>query len=250
MFCFHCGKEIADSQEFCQYCGARVEVSTPGPGAGAREKTPWEDRAAQGSFKGLYKTVKGALVSPAEFFKKMAVTGGLMDPILYALIVGMVGVIFSYLWQILFQGAIQNYLPVEIKKMPGYNIFPTLGLAVLAVLMPFMIILGLFIWSGILHVFLMMVKGTKAGFEATFRVVSYSYGTNVLNIIPFCGGIIAWVWSIVLAIIGLKEAHETSGGKAAFAVLFPFLLCCGLAVAVGLLMMGVIAASIGATAQH
>jgi hypothetical protein len=116
--------------------------------------------------------------------------------------------------------------------------------------MPFMIILGLFIWSGILHVFLMMVKGTKAGFEATFRVVSYSYGTNVLNIIPFCGGIIAWVWSIVLSIIGLKEAHETSGGKAAFAVLFPFLLCCGLAVAVGLLMMGVIAASIGATAQH
>jgi hypothetical protein len=248
MFCPHCGKEIADGQEFCQYCGARVEEPTPG--AGAREKTPWEDRAAQGSFNGLLKTVKGALFGPAEFFRKMAVTGGLMDPILYALIVGMVGVIFSYLWQILFQGTIQNYLPVEMKKMPGFNIFPTLGLAVLAVLMPFMIILGLFIWSGILHVFLMMVKGTKAGFEATFRVVSYSYGTNVLNIIPFCGGIIAWVWSIVLAIIGLKEAHETSGGKAAFAVLFPFLLCCGLVVAVGLLMMGLIAASIGATAQH
>ncbi|OGW54250.1 MAG: hypothetical protein A2Z46_02115 [Nitrospirae bacterium RBG_19FT_COMBO_55_12] len=250
MFCPHCGKEIADSHEFCQYCGDGVRVEGSAPGAGEREKTPWEDRAAQGAFKGLLKTVKGALFSPVEFFKKMAVTGGFLDPILYGLIVVMVGVIFSYLWQILFQGSIQNYLPAEMKKMPWFNIFPTLGLAVLAVLMPFMIILGLFIWSGILHVFLMMVKGTKNGFEATFRVVSYSYSPNILNVIPFCGGVIAWVWSIVLAVIGLKEAHETSGGKAAFAVLFPFLLCCGLAVAVALLMMGVMAASIGAAAQH
>ncbi len=248
MFCPHCGKEIADNQEFCQYCGAGV--TAPAPGAARREKVPWEDRGTEGFFGGLLKTLKGALFSPAEFFKKMAVTGGLADPILYALIVGMVGVIFSYLWQILFQGAVQSYLPVEMKSMPGYNIFQTLGLAVVAVAMPFIIILGLFIWSGILHLFLTMVKGAKAGFEATFRVVSYSYSTNILNVIPFCGGIIASVWSIVLAVIGLREAHDTSGGKAAFAVLFPFVLCCGLAVAVALLMMGVIAASIGAAAQH
>jgi hypothetical protein len=248
MFCPHCGKEIADTKEFCQYCGARVEVSSPG--AGGREKVPWEDRGTQGAVGGMIKTLKETLFNPSGFFKKMAVTGGLADPILYALIVGMVAVMFSYLWQILFQGVIQSYLPAEMKTMPGYNIIQTIGLAVLALIMPFIIILWLFIWSGILHLFLMMVKGTKSGFEATFRVVSYSYGTNVLSVIPFCGGIIAWVWSIVLAIIGLKEAHETSGGKAAFAVLFPFVLCCGLIVAVALLMMGVIAASIGAAAQH
>ncbi len=248
MFCPHCGKEIPGDQAFCQYCG--TGVTAPAPGAGGREKVPWEDRGTQGTFGGMIKTLKESLFNPSGFFKKMAVTGGLADPILYALIVGMIGIMFSYLWQILFQGTMQSFLPAEMKTMPGYKIFHTLGLAVVAVVMPFVIILGLFISSGILHLFLMLVKGTKAGFEATFRVVSYSYSTNILNVIPFCGGVIASVWSIVLIIIGLKEAHETSGGKAAFAVLFPFLLCCGLVVAVVLLMMGVIAASIGAAAQR
>lgn len=248
MFCPHCNKEMVEGQAFCQYCG--IKVAEPGPPGGVRETTPWEDRRSQGFFGGLIKTLKGTLFRPAEFFKKMAVTGGLVDPILYALITGMVGILFSYLWQILFQGTMESYLPAEMRGFLGYNIFPTLGLAVVAIVMPFIIILGLFIWSGIFHLFLMMVKGTKPGFEATFRVVSYSYGTTIFNIIPLCGGMIAWVWSIVLSIIGLKEAHETSGGKAAFAVLFPFVLCCGLALATALLMMGVIAASIGATAPH
>ncbi len=47
------------------------------------------------------------------------------------------------------------------------------------------------------------------------------------------------------AIIGLKEAHETSGGKAAAAVLFPLLFCCGLAVLAIALFMGAVAASFG-----
>lgn len=236
MICQQCGREISDGQTFCHYCGA----PTTGQAQSTRTKTPWEDRANQGFVKGIINTLKGSMLNPSEFFRSMPVTGGLTDPLLYALIIGMIGTAFSYLWQIIFQATIMSYLPIDMKSMPDYGVFQTMGLAIVAVMLPFMIIIGLFIWSGILHLFLMMVGGAKSGFEATFRSAAYGNSPIIMNVIPFCGGLIGWIWSIVLVIIGLKEAHKISGGKAAFAVLAPLVLCCGL-IAAGLLMIGFMA---------
>ncbi len=97
--------------------------------------------------------------------------------------------------------------------------------------------------------FLMMVKGDRNGFEATFRVVAYGYSANVFLVLPFCGGLLYGVWTIVLYIIGLKEAHETTGGKAAFAVFLPVIVCCGLMAIAMALFMGAVAASFGALSQ-
>ena len=72
----------------------------------------------------------------------------------------------------------------------------------------------------------MMVKGARNGFEATFRVVAYGYSANIFLVVPFCGGLLAGVWAIILYIIGLREAHETTGGKAALAVFLPVVVCC------------------------
>jgi len=127
--------------------------------------------------------------------------------------------------------------------------FQGIGLTILAFFSPFLIIIGLFIASGILHVCLMMVKGARNGFEATFRTVAYGYSANIFLVIPFCGGLLAFVWAIVLYIIGLKEAHETTGGKAAFAVFLPGIVCCGLIVISVVLLMGAVAASFGALMQ-
>lgn len=235
MFCPHCGKEITEGQPFCQYCGSRVEASSADQ-AGLKT-TPWEDRAALGFFGGLTRTLKNSLFSPREFFRKMSVSGGLTDPLLYALIVVMAGMIVSYLWQVLLQGAMQSLLPAEMRSAAGYDLFQGVGLVVLAVMLPFAVIAFLFIEAGILHLLLMLVRGANRGFEATFRVAAYSSSAQIFMALPFCGGLVAWIWSVVLAIIGLTEAHQTSGGKASFAVLFPLVFCCGLmlaAVALGL----------------
>ncbi len=249
MFCPHCGKEISEGQVFCQYCGLKLgEPAQVVAEPGGREKTPWEDRETQGFFRGLFRTMKQVLFSPAEFFKKMPITGGLTDPLLYALIVGMVGLMFSYTWQMMLEGTIQGFMPAEIRAS-RYQMFSGMGIAALAAISPFLIIIGLFIASGVLHVMLLLVKGARAGFEATFRVVSYCASPNILLVIPFCGWVIASLWIMVITIIGLKEAHETSGGKAAFAYFFPVLLCCGMIVLLFLLFMGAIAASFGVL-QH
>jgi hypothetical protein len=249
MFCPHCGKEIAEGQAFCQHCGAGLteSVSGPLPTAGGRSKTPWEDRENAGFFGGLFTTLNKVLFKPSDFFRTMPVTGGLTDPLLYALIVGMVGLMFSYFWEIVLHDSMQTFMTPEMKAAASYGILHGSGNVFLAVFSPLMLIIVLFVITAGLHLFLLMVKGARGGFEASFRVVSYCISPFLLLIVPFCGNIIALVWTMVITIIGLKEAHEISGGKAFFAVSFPMLLCCGLVIlAASVLFMGVFAASFGA----
>lgn len=247
MFCPHCGKEIAEGQVFCQHCGGRIPA--PEPADALRAKVAWEDRESLGFFTGLFRTIKESLFTPADFFRKMGVTGGLSDPLLYALITGMAGIMVSYFWQILLQDSFQGMLPANMKGA-GFDFFRNVGMAAVAILLPFVIIIWLFIWSGFLHLLLMLVGGAKNGFETTFRVVSYAYGANLFMVVPVCGGFLAILWSVVISIIGLKEAHGTSGGKASFAVLFPLILCCGMAFLAVAMILGVAAASLGNFPGH
>ena len=94
------------------------------------------------------------------------------------------------------------------------------------ILAPIFIVFGLFIIAGVYHLFLMIAKGANKNFETTFNVVAYGMVTRLAEFIPFCGSLIAMIYGMVLAIIGLAGAHKTDSGKAAFAVLAPVLLCC------------------------
>lgn len=95
---------------------------------------------------------------------------------------------------------------------------------------PPLIAIGVFLGSGIWHLCLMVVGGNKKGFEATFRSVAYANGPMILNLIPFCGGYIGSIWSIIVAIIGFKQTHQIPTWKAVLAYFIPILLCCGCAI--------------------
>jgi hypothetical protein len=245
MFCPHCGKEITEGQAFCQHCGAGLAEPVVSSLPDGRTKTPWEDRENVGIIKGLFKTLKEALFTPSEFFKKMAVTGGLTDPLLYALIIGMAGLMSFYFWDIMLHNSMQNFMTAEMRAMSERGMLRDQGLSLVSFLTPFSLIVSLFLSTGILHLLLLLVRGGRAGFEATFRVVAYGVSPFAFLLIPFCGMPVTTIWVTVLAIIGLKEAHGITGGKAAFAVLFPFFFCCGLMIAAMMLFMGAIAASFG-----
>jgi len=89
------------------------------------------------------------------------------------------------------------------------------------------VIIGYFIAAGVLHLCLLIIGGARRDFEATFRVVCYAAGANLFNIVPFCGGLVAWLWNAVLNVIGVREAHEISTGRALLAYCLPALVCCG-----------------------
>ena len=244
MFCPQCGNETTEGQVFCPACGARIVPIVPVESV--RKRTHWEDRETAGFFSGMFATLKESLFNPGVFFKTMAVRGGLTDPLLYALFTCMAGIMTSYFWQTIVHDMAPGFMSSEMQEM---HMFRNISMAVVAVLIPFCIIAGVFIWTAFLHLLLMLVRGSQNGFEATFRAVSYSLGAMVFMIVPICGGFIALPWILALTIIGLKFSHGTTGGKASFVVLFPLLFCCGAVLLLAMLIAGTMAVSLGGMAQ-
>jgi len=108
------------------------------------------------------------------------------------------------------------------------------------ILGPIFVTAGLFLAAGIYHVVLWLLGSARRDFEATFRVVAYGHAVSVFLVLPFCGNVVGLVWGIVVATIGLAEAHGIGRGRALAAVLLPMVVsCCCCAAMVGLVIAGI-----------
>ena len=107
-------------------------------------------------------------------------------------------------------------------------------------LSPLVVLIALFIIAGVTHACLAILGGAKHGFKTTARVMCFASSAQLFNVIPFVGSIIGGVWGLVVTVIGLREAHETTTGKALGALLLPLLLIVALGVlaAVAALFVG------------
>lgn len=193
------------------------------PGQHPPAPLPWEDPRLP-FFDALFETVKLFVTRPEEAFRRMAPSGSLGRPILYAVIVGWIGVAVSQLYGLAMQGMFLGFMP-GMQSMKALSI-PLVVLLALIILAPLFLVIGLFISSLIVHLCLMIVGGAERGLDTTLRVLAYGYTAQLAGVVPMVGGIVSIVWTIVLQIIGLAEAHHTTRGKSAAAVLLPFLLCC------------------------
>ena len=80
-------------------------TSSPPPGASPVATTiPWEDPARISTFERFVETVKLLATRPSEAFAGMPTTGGIGSPLLYAIIVGWIGIAVAVVWNTLFQG--------------------------------------------------------------------------------------------------------------------------------------------------
>jgi len=91
----------------------------------------------------------------------------------------------------------------------------------------------------------MIVRGNRKGFEATFRAISYSYCAQLFSIIPLIGSFIGGIYFFVLAIIGVREGHNISTGKAVLAVLLPLIIFVGLVILITVFFISFIIGSLG-----
>ncbi len=202
-----------------------VPIDTGGTWNGAenesiRSASHWENRSELGLWKAIYLTIKEVLLSPDAFFKNLSPTGGIKEPLAFGLLTGSIGAMFSVFWQ---------FLMISGGMLSVGDLFAgqlTFGLVfvIIIILVPVATVVAMFISSGIWHLFLLLLKGAENGFEASFRVVSYSQSVQILAIIPFIGGWISGIWQLVIQIIGLKEIHETSYLKVIFAFLIPVVM--------------------------
>ncbi len=222
--CPQCGVEQPETDE-CTKCGIIIskyiqyqEMARSIEGqvreVSPQEYPPWE--SGEGFIRAFFQTVKESLFYPTPFFKKISFGEGYWSPLIYGLITGIIGNGFAIFWFWLF---VAQLIPLD--RLPFQY-----GLSILQVIipLPFQQALAIFIGSAILHVCLMIVRGNHHGYKTTFRAVSYSYSAYLFGIIPFLGLVIGSIYTFILTIIGVREGHEISTGKAILAVLLPALV--------------------------
>jgi hypothetical protein len=181
---------------------------------------PWERRERFGLLNGLYLTIKDVLFTPRQFFHRMPSQVGLLSPLLFAILIGVVGAFFDWMWS-LAGSSLEMFLNEDIEDV----IRGPIGFFFNFIMSPVTVGVAVFLKAGIIHLCLMLFGGNRLGFEATFRVAAYSQAAGILSLFPFCGGPVGVLWGLLILIIGLYSIHETDPWKAVAAVVLPMVLC-------------------------
>ena len=203
-----------------------------------RSGLPWDERQTRGFFNAFVETLVMVLTKPDAAFRAMKIKGGLVEPLIYALIGGWLGGVVTFLFSLGFKS-----MGLFANRNNAFGMMTGMGIGSIAfiILLPVVIVIGLFIGAAIVHLCLMIVGGANKTFETTFRVLAFSQGsTGPLQMIPVCGGLIAGVWGLVVTCIGLARAHETETGRAVFAIFLPLVVCCGGAILMAILVPALI----------
>lgn len=205
----------------------------PGPAPGPS----WEYHAEIGILRALGRTMKEVLKSPNETFRWAVRSGGMMNPCLYALLMGSFFGVLGLMIFVVTPGTQEDFSEM-LKMLPegdpireylgdaNYLKFVMIGALIFVVLNAIAapLIVGL-----MFHLCLMMTGARLQGFEATYRVVAYGFGSSrPLALIPFCGVFLMPVWSAVVYVVGLAAIHGIETWQALIAVLLPGFLavCC------------------------
>jgi hypothetical protein len=226
----------------CPRCKNRFElaIQTPSFGLekaqeveGKTEKAeriapPWERRPELGVWKGIHQTTRAVLFSPKDLFRTMAIKEGFGEPLAFGLLVGAIGTMVGFFWQFLLMS--ESLMSISQGYLDQFSMpFVFIGLMVLS---PIYVILTILVTAAIIHLCLLVVRGGKNGFAATFRVICYSQATQILAFVPILGGMVGLVWQCFVQMIGLREIHETSYARIVIAFLIPLVLIVLLALAI------------------
>ncbi len=161
-------------------------------------------------------TVRRVILQPAVFFASIPRRGNYVTPLIFALICIEISVILVGLLNLI--GLPGGGLGLAAPRGDqGFLAF--VGGLVLA---PVAGAVAVLIEALIAHLVVMVVlRAEHSGFEATFRVASYTSVTSLLGWIPFVGWLLS-LYRIYLAVVGIREVHETTTRNAVLVVLIPF----------------------------
>jgi|GEM_PF-1063757 len=192
----------------------------PEPGA-PEVDAPFERLDRHGFFGGLFTTTTRAMFSPGLFFEALPVNKGLGRPLVYAILISLIGHLLMLPWVVTALDTLATQVDSAALREVIMSAYGPRSQITQTIVAPFTTTLQMFFFASIIHVGLFVFQGGKRGFEATFRVLCYSCATAPLAIIPFVGPALALVWSMLITFIGLKRIHRTSYLQVLLALVLP-----------------------------
>ena len=202
---------------------------------GIRRTTSGADYDLSNPLESFADVVRRVVLQPVGFFAGLPRRGSLLNPLVFALICTEIAAILGGILSLAGAGGafVTGYgfqVPENqaLGEFIGSVVFAPIGGAI-----------GVFVVAGIAHLLVRLVVGaTNAGFGATFRVAAYTSVTSLVSWIPFVGGLLA-LYGIYLSVVGIREMHNTTTGKALVVVVLPAIVIVVLAL-LGLLVAGAI----------
>jgi hypothetical protein len=169
---------------------------------------PGGDYDLSNPIKSFVEVVGRVVRRPSEFFSSIPRRGNFLAPLVFAIICieisAILGGLLGLFWT---TGATGGF------KFGGF-----LGSVIVA---PIGGAIGLFIMAGIAYLMVILFVGSEnSGFRSTFRVVSYASVSSLITWIPFIGGLLG-LYGVYQAVVGIREMHSTTTGRAALVVLVP-----------------------------
>jgi len=189
-----------------------------GEGTGDVNLPAWEDPAVSFPLN-LVETWRRSVFEPAAFFAGGPFDRAAVRPVLYYLVISVLTAALSLTWGALLPttqpGLVETLAEIMNVALPnGTDTAGSIGRLADFFLAPFWAVLYLIIASLVLHVFVLVLVPGRRSLTATVRTICYACGPGVFAIVPFIGGLVAGIWGIVLTVIGLREAHRTTTGRA------------------------------------
>lgn len=163
---------------------------------------------------GIINTMMQVITNPVAFFREMPKSGGLADPVIFLVIMGVIS------------GFIQAIL--ALLGMGGSH--ASFGMVLFSVvMMPLMVVLFGFVIAAVMFV-IWKLMGSEESYETAFRCIAYTSAISVitmfLNVIPYAGAILGLVWMMYLLVIASTEVHQIESRKAwiVFGIICAFLV--------------------------
>ena len=171
----------------------------------------------------IFNKIKAILFNPEKFFLGLNKEKSLQDALLFYIILLAFSSIMSYLVTLIFG---TSYIGVFYKlfnlnlPIPKFNALFLFGQIivgyVLSVLLSFVVVAILYVW-------LLIFSGNK-GYSKAYQLYIYSQTPSLLiKWIPVLG-LFAWIYSLVLLIIGTKKIYNFSTTKSVLIYVIPLLI--------------------------
>lgn len=185
--------------------------SAPASGA-AVERTPWERPDAAFPVD-LFRSWLHCMTEPVTFFRSVDRGVPIGRPLLFFFVIWILG---SGLGTLSADATFAGWYAANGIEAPG-----TMWSLFLFFLSPFIGAVSLTLYIAFTHLGVRLFVRDPAGIGVTARGLCYASAPQLLAVVPFLGWLVGPLWSLFLAVVGVRELHRATTGSATAAVIVP-----------------------------
>lgn len=204
--------QVSNEQSSSSHSGS---VHTEQTTQSKRVMCQWEAEWRSNTVNAYINTLKNVFLRPQDYFATILPFKDYFSLALFIYINSFVTILFSMMFQIAFTSMVN---PESLFGVPF--------MLCAALFMPLIAVGFTFLFGAILHLFISMIGETKKNYDTTITVYGLGTAAGLFGVIPFLGGLVTLVYTIVINILGQAAAHEIPPGKAALSVILPALVIC------------------------